>query len=68
VHDPAMHDTTTTKTTSNRCRRRVSTTPLRVTTPTDPPRLSTGAAGVLLAMVRAARPASQDQEAPPDAA
>ncbi len=60
-----MHDTTTK---TNRCRRHVPTVPLRVAVPTEPPRLTAGAAGVLLEMLRAARPASQDQEAPPDAA
>ena len=68
MHDPAMHDTTKTKTTSNRCRRHASMTPLRVATPTAPPQLTTGAACVLLEMLRAARPASQDQEEPLDAA
>lgn len=63
-HDPAMHDTTTT---TIRCRRHVPT-PLRVVTPVEPPRLTTGAAGVLLEMLRSAQPASQDQEEPLDAA
>jgi hypothetical protein len=61
-----MHDTSTT--TRNRCRRHVPTTPLRVVTPAEPPRLTTDAAGVLLEMLRQARPASQDQEVGPDAA
>jgi hypothetical protein len=65
LQDPAMHDTTTK---TNRCRRHVPTAPLRVALPTDPPRLTVGAAGVLLEMLQAARPASQDREAPPDAA
>jgi hypothetical protein len=66
AHDPAMHDTKTT--TSNRCRRHVPTTPLRVVVPLERPQLTTGAAGVLLEMLREARPASQDQEEPLDAA
>jgi hypothetical protein len=63
LHDLAMHDTTT-KTN----RRHVPTVPLRVAVPTEPPRLTASAAGVLLEMLREARPANQDQEAPPDAA
>jgi hypothetical protein len=61
-----MHDTTTT---TSRCRRRVpATTPLRVVTPTEPPQLTAPAAGVLLEMLRSARPASEDQGEPLDAA
>jgi len=65
LHDPAMHDTTTK---TNRCRRHVPTVPLRVAVPTEAPRLTAGAAGVLLDMLRASRSASQDQEVGPDAA
>jgi hypothetical protein len=65
-HDAQMHDTSTT--TRNRCRRHVPTTPLQVVTPADPSRLTAGAAGVLLEMLRSAQPASQDQEVGPDAA
>ena len=63
---PAMHDTTTS---SNRCRRRTPVVPIRVTVPRDPPRLTAGAAAVLLEMVRATRQQREDQaENAPDAA
>jgi len=58
LHPPTMHDTTTK---SNRCRRRAPVIPLRVVVPVEPPRLTAGAAAVLLEMVHAARQQSQDQ-------
>jgi hypothetical protein len=61
-----MHDTSTTN--RNRCWRHVPTTPLRVVTPAEPPRLTADAAGVLLEMLRSVPPASHDQEVGPDAA
>jgi hypothetical protein len=61
-----MHDTTTT---SNRCRRHVpAATPLRLLTPAEPPKLTNGAAGVLLEILRTTQRASQDQEEPLGAA
>ncbi len=66
LHAPAMHET---RTSSIRCRHRASVVPIRVTVPIERPRLTTGAAAVLLEMVRAARQPSEDQaENAPDAA
>ncbi len=67
AHNPAMHDATT-KTETSGNGGNVPTVPLQVAVPTEAPRLTASAAGVLLDILRAARSASQDQEAPPDAA